>query len=715
MKTKEVYSGIDCFRVISALLVIAIHTSPLLSLNAVSDFVLTRVIARVAVPFFFMASGFFLIPQYLGKKELRSRKLVPFVKKVAVLYGIAILLYLPINIYAKYFESQHLISKLIKDLIFNGTFYHLWYLPAVILGAIITCLLLQVFKPRNVLVIAVLLYVIGLFGDSYYGIIENVPPLKSFYDGIFTVSEYTRNGLFFAPVFILLGGMVAKKQGSYNAKACSKGLMISFALLVTEGLILRSLKLQRHDSMYLALVPCMVFLFLILVKWKARDFKIPREFSLTVYIIHPLIIVFVRGIAKATGLKTMLIDNSMMHFLAVAAASFIGAMLISKLIQLIKKKGIDGKQDYIDRAWLEIKLDNLAHNAEAIMGTMQNGCELMAVVKANAYGHGDIEVAERLNYMGVRSFAVATIDEAIRLRKNGIKGDILILGYTMPKRAPELKKYDLSQTVVDYNHARQMNAFGKQISVHIKIDTGMHRLGEEFSNITEIENIFLLHNLKIKGIFTHLCAPDNIRGDEEFTRLQMRRFYTLIDQLKQRNVLIPKVHIQSSYGLLNYPEIQSDYARIGIALYGILSSIGHETKVRLSLKPVLSLKARVALVRGIEVNERVSYGRSFTAAENTLVAVLPIGYADGVPRSLSGGKGHVLINGCSAPIIGLVCMDQLMIDVTNVPNVKQGDIAVLIGRDGNEEITAEEVAASAETITNELLSRLGSRLERVFI
>lgn len=369
----------------------------------------------------------------------------------------------------------------------------------------------------------------------------------------------------------------------------------------------------------------------------------------------------------------------------------------------------------MDRAWAEIHLANLGHNVKVLCDMLPNGCELMAVVKANAYGHGDVEVARYLNRIGVSSFAVATIEEGIRLRTYGIKGSILILGYTDPQRVPELIRYRLSQTVADYKHAKQLNASKQQISVHIKIDTGMHRLGESCNNAAEIESIFQCHNLKVCGVYTHLCVADSTQEDDvAFTEEQLSRFHTLLEQLKQHQLALPQIHIQSSYGILNYPELQCSYARIGIALYGVLSSPGNKTKVQPELRPVLSLKSRVVLIRQIVAGECVGYGRAFIASRNTRIAVLSIGYADGVPRNLACGKGEVLIHGCRAPIIGRICMDQLVIDTTDIHDVKRGDIATLIGEDGSEIITAEEVAAASGTITNELLSRLGSRLERVY-
>lgn len=716
MRQKEEYVGIDYFRIIAALLVVAIHTSPLTSVDGTADFILTRVIARVAVPFFFMASGFFLLPGYMNVKDTEPGKLFKFLEKAAMLYGIAILLYLPINFYAGYFQMEFLLPNLIKDFVFDGTFYHLWYLPAAMMGATLTYLLLKKFKSGHVFRVALILYLIGLFGDSYYGIIEKVPFIKSFYDTIFLFSDYTRNGLFFAPIFFMLGGMVAKQRGHYRAKECLIGLLVSLVLMLTEGLCLHGFALQRHDSMYIMLLPCMFFLFQSLLFWRGQGNKSLRYISMIIYLIHPFMIALIRGFAKVTGLPKIYVDNSMLHYLAVAGCSSAAAILITMILQRKEKRKSAPNQTRMDRVWVEINLTNLRHNVKALCEALPDRCELMAVVKANAYGHGDVEIAANLNQIGVKAFAVATIDEGVHLRTHGIKGNILILGYTVPQRATEMVRYHLTQTVTDCDHAKQLNAFGKPIQVHIKIDTGMHRLGESCNNTAEIDKILQCKNLKVCGIFTHLCVADSTQTDDiEFTTNQIHSFYALLDRLQQFGHTLPKIHIQSSYGVLNYPELQCDYARIGIALYGALSSPDDKTRLQIDLQPVLALKARIALVRTIAAGESVSYGRQFIAQRDTCVAVLPIGYADGLPRNLSCGNGYVLIHGCRAPIIGRICMDQLMVDVIDIPDVRKNEIATLIGCDGSEKITAEQVAANAGTITNELLSRLGDRLERIFL
>ncbi len=366
-----------------------------------------------------------------------------------------------------------------------------------------------------------------------------------------------------------------------------------------------------------------------------------------------------------------------------------------------------------DRAWLELNLSNLRHNVAVLQAAFPDECKLMAVVKANAYGHGAGKIALYLNDLGIDAFAVATIDEAIDLRNQGLKADILILGYTDASRAEELFRYSLTQAVIDYQHAEELAAFNLPIKVQVKVDTGMNRLGQSYQDYDQIANIFSFEHLEVTGIFTHLSVADSLmEADVEFTRKQITRFYSLIEQLKERKIPIPATHIQSSYGILNYPELRCQYARIGIALYGVLSSSNTPTRLQLDLKPVLALKTKVALVKNAKPGEYVGYGRAYQVKKDTTIAIIPIGYADGLPRSLSEQQCDVLINGSRAPIIGRVCMDQHMVDVTDIPHVKRGDIVTLIGKDGTEEIRAEEVAGHADTITNELLSRLSERIER---
>ncbi|MCM1045979.1 MAG: serine racemase VanT catalytic subunit [Candidatus Gastranaerophilales bacterium] len=717
-KSRNAYTGIDYFRFVAALLVVAIHTSPLTTYSETGDFILTRIVARVAVPFFLMTSGFFLITEYARDGERLKR----YLKKTAMIYGLSIVLYLPLNLYSSgayqgnLSIGEYFLLDLLKDLFFDGTMYHLWYLPASMLGAAIAWFLVRRKGYRKALVITGLLYVAGLFGDSYYGLSERVPLLEILYGQLFTVSDYTRNGFFFTPLFFVLGGFI-KDRISLRSKMALRGNLIcfgvSFLCLLGEGMSLHTLGLQRHDSMYLFLPPCVYFLFVTLTFFRGNRKPLLRTSALFLYIMHPMVIVAVRGFAKVTHLREFLVENSLMHYLAVsvlsAGCSLLGAWLYAMWRQ---GKGTEALS-YTDtqRAWIEVDQGRLRHNIKELQNILPKDCRLMAVVKAEGYGHGMLEVAACANRMGVKDFAVATIEEGIALRRSGITGEILILGYTHPGRARELHRYDLTQTLVDYEYAVQLNRQGCRVKTHIKIDTGMHRLGLDSEDSEKVLSLFGKRYLQICGIYTHLCVADSQAGEDvAFTQRQIDRFYRLLHELEEAGAALPPVHIQSSYGLLNYPELQCDYVRVGIALYGCLSAPEHRTKLWPDLRPALSLKARVVLVREVKQGESVGYGRAFVAKQDSKIALISIGYGDGFPRNLSGGRGEALIGGKRAPIVGKICMDQMMADVTHLPDVRAGMTATLIGRDGEEEIAASDVAGRAESITNELLCRLGDRV-----
>lgn len=706
MTKNESYSGIDYFRFIAALLIVAIHTSPLSSFSETGNFIFTRIVSRVAVPFFFMTSGFFLISRYTCNAE----KLEAFIKKTTLIYGVAILLYIPINVYNGYFKMDNLLPNIIKDIVFDGTLYHLWYLPASIIGAAIAWYLVKKLNYPKALMVASVLYLIGLFGDSYYGITEKISCLNSLYTYIFQVTDYTRNGIFFAPIFFILGGFIADNRPQITFGKSFLGFAISLALMLGETMILHHFDLQRHDSMYVFLLPCMYFLFIVILHFKGKRLVSLRTASLIIYIIHPMMIVVIRLFSKLLHIQKLFVENSIVHYFAVCLTSVVFSVVLTTMWNKYKPKKAKHTAD-TDRAYLEIDLNNLEHNVKVLKRAMPQKCELMAVVKAEAYGHGLYEIATHLNKIGVKAFAVATIDEGIKLRQYGVLGEILILGYTAPARAKELRKYDLTQTLIDYKYALLLDKQGYDVMTHIKVDTGMHRLGFDAKDIEKISAVFSMKHIKVSGIYTHLCAADSVdEKDIFFTNVQIESFYNLLNQLKEKGITIPKIHIQSSYGLLNYPELKCDYVRVGVSLYGVLSSPNDRTKLHLDLRPVLSLKSRVILLREIKKGESVGYSRSFVANRDSLIALLPVGYADGYPRNLSCGKSYVLINGHQAPVVGKICMDQLAVDVTDIPNVKTGSIATLIGKDGKEEITAPMVAESAESITNELLSRMGHRL-----
>lgn len=367
------------------------------------------------------------------------------------------------------------------------------------------------------------------------------------------------------------------------------------------------------------------------------------------------------------------------------------------------------------RAWIDLNMDNLRKNIKFFRRIISDDCLLMPAVKANAYGHGVFPVVQVLREEGISNFCVASVSEGIELRNHGVQGEILILGYTAAELFTELEHYDLTQTVVDASYAEILARSGRKLKVHVGVDTGMHRLGEDWNHTGGIAGVWEHGNLSVTGVFSHLCASDGISSEETaFTREQIRRFDEIVRKLRHRGISGFQTHLQGSYGILNYPECNYSCVRPGIALYGVLSKEEDLTRIPFMAKPVLSLKTRVELVKELNAGERAGYGLAFTAGKQSRIAVLSIGYADGIPRELSG-KGYVLIHGEKAPIVGRICMDQMFVDITGLKcaeHVKMHDEAVLIGNSGEQTITAERFAAFTGTISNEVLSRLGERLER---
>ena len=375
-----------------------------------------------------------------------------------------------------------------------------------------------------------------------------------------------------------------------------------------------------------------------------------------------------------------------------------------------------GKEPAVDgRAWVEVDLDAIAHNARQLRAALPDGCEMMAVVKAQAYGHGAAAVSARLQSEGAAAFAVASLGEAIELREAGIGGEILVMGYTHPPDSKLLHDHRLTQLAVDAAYAKALDAQGHKLNVHIAVDTGMHRLGVEHTELAEIESIYSCGNLTVTGVASHFASSDSLENeDTEFTKTQTERFISVIAALESKGYDTGKRHIQASYGILNYPQLRYGYARAGIALYGVKSS-NAPVKTGLDLKPALAIRARIAEVRQIAAGESVSYGRTFITQKPLTLATVCIGYADGIPRHLSGNGGVCLIHGQKAPILGRICMDLLMADVSGAGPVSPGEAATLLGSDGGQTIRCEDVAEASGTITNDILCRLGPRLPRVYI
>ncbi|HJA65116.1 MAG TPA: hypothetical protein H9955_02275 [Candidatus Mediterraneibacter cottocaccae] len=328
MRRGKEYAGIDWFRLPAALMVIAIHTAPFSKISESLDFLLTYCLGRVAVPFFLMTTGYFVLAPAC------SGGLRRFLKKNVLLYLAVTLLYLPLTVYAGNLPES--LAGAVRDLMLDGTFYHLWYFPAAILGSVIVSVLLRVCSFRAAGVFAVCAYLVGLLGDSLYGAAQAVPVLRAFYGGIFSICSYTRNGIFYAPVFLMMGVMLrrSEKMRGPEKMADRRGeqrrntvlLMISSVLMMTEGYLSFHFGLQRHNSMYLFLLPVMYFLYRLLLSMKGNAPVWTRSCSMLVYVIHPAVIVALRGAAGAAGLETVLVENPLVLFLCVSVISFAAAM-----------------------------------------------------------------------------------------------------------------------------------------------------------------------------------------------------------------------------------------------------------------------------------------------------------------------------------------------------------------------------------------------------
>lgn len=371
------------------------------------------------------------------------------------------------------------------------------------------------------------------------------------------------------------------------------------------------------------------------------------------------------------------------------------------------------------RAFAEINLTNFKHNIDVISKMLYENCEIVGVVKANAYGHGSVEVASYFESIGIKHFAVACISEAIELREGNIKGEIIILGYTPVCQKNELIEYDLTQTLINNKYAKELSELPGTVKCHIAINTGMNRIGENRENLDIIKSIYNIKNIHITGIFSHLCRADSIAEEDVlFTRKQIEDFDYIIDELKMEKLNLGKVHLQNSYGITSYREIHRDLARPGIILYGVpcdpYDNILSELPEDEQFKPTMSLRCKVAMVKNVGIGENIGYGNNFTTSSPMKIATITIGYADGFSRFVSKKDFKVLINGKYGRIIGNVCMDQTMVDVTNIDDVKEGDIVTLFGQDGQYYLPINQLSKLSGTITNETLSCIGSRVKRVY-
>ncbi|MCF0146673.1 MAG: alanine racemase [Eubacterium sp.] len=369
------------------------------------------------------------------------------------------------------------------------------------------------------------------------------------------------------------------------------------------------------------------------------------------------------------------------------------------------------------RSYAEVSLDAICHNLDEVKKLLTPDVKIMAVVKANAYGHGAVPVAKALESRA-DFFAVAMLEEAVELREAGITHPILILGYTSPSQYREMLAYDVRPCIYDYKTAEALGKTALEAGCtarpHIAVDTGMNRIGFQVTeeDADQIAAINALPGIEIEGLFTHLSCAD--MTEKTHACGQFHKYAEMVSMLEKRGVQIPVRHICNSAGTMEFDGNRYEMVRAGIVMYGLYPS-EEVDKSRLDLIPALSWKTHVIHVKEIGPGEGVSYGATYvTEKEKTRVATISIGYADGYPRALSN-KGRVLIRGKSAPIIGRVCMDQIMVDASGIPDVRVEDTVTLIGHDGSEHISIEEVADPAGRFNYEMACTITSRVPRVYV
>ncbi len=371
--------------------------------------------------------------------------------------------------------------------------------------------------------------------------------------------------------------------------------------------------------------------------------------------------------------------------------------------------GMTMKKPNIRRSWVEVNLDILAENLRIYRQSMQGDHPIMAVVKANAYGHGDLAVAGRLQSEGVRDFAVSNLAEAIRLRQGGIAGQILILGYTPVELAKDLLEYDITQAILDEDYAAALAATGVKTKAQFAIDTGMNRIGLDALEPGDCERTIRKYSgaFALTGLFTHLCVADTDDTDcRVFTALQQALVRAGAERVGDLH--LPFVHCLNSAGGLWHGQADG-LVRLGIILYGLKPDYANDLPA--GIRPALEWKTVVSMVKTVHPGETVGYGRTYRADADRVIATLPTGYADGYNRLLSN-CGQVLINGQSAPIIGRVCMDQMMVDVTGIDGVRPGDEVTLLNHDT---YTADDMAETIGTIGYEIVCDISARVERVYL
>ena len=372
--------------------------------------------------------------------------------------------------------------------------------------------------------------------------------------------------------------------------------------------------------------------------------------------------------------------------------------------------------DHYYRVEARVDLNAIRHNLKQVRNKLHKGTKLMVIIKADAYGHGAVPIAKALDEEWIDAYGVAIIEEAIELRAAGITKPILILGYTPKEQYSLVVAYDVTQTVFQYEMAEALSAEavrqGRPAKIHIKIDTGMSRIGYPDSpeSVKEIKLISQLDGIQIEGLFTHFARADET--DKSSTERQLQRFLDFTDILEREGISIPIKHASNSAGAIDHKRAELNMIRCGIATYGIYPS-EEVSRTEVQLIPAMELITHVIYVKEVEAGVGISYGATYVTGRKTKVATIPVGYADGYSRNLSN-TGKVIIHGQYAPIIGRICMDQFMVDVTDIDGVKQGDFVTLLGREGNSYISVEELAAWSHSFPYELVCNVGKRIPRVY-
>ncbi len=369
------------------------------------------------------------------------------------------------------------------------------------------------------------------------------------------------------------------------------------------------------------------------------------------------------------------------------------------------------KSNILKRSWVEVSISTLLRNIHIYSGSIQNKSSIMAVVKADAYGHGAVNIGREIQKLGINNYAVSNVLEAVELREAGIEGQILILGYTPRENLDMVINYDITQALLSVEYTNDVIATGKNIKCQYAIDTGMNRIGLNADDIVVTEKAVRLaaEKLNLTGIFTHLCVADN-PSENKFTKLQQKKFEAVVESVA--DLQLPYIHSLNSAGGLWYHDGYSNLNRLGIVMYGLKPD--YLNFLPEGIEPVMEWKSIITMIKEVYHGETIGYGRSYEVQKKMRLATISTGYADGYNRGLSN-KGYVLLYGKKAPIVGRICMDQFMVDVTDIPEAKMYDEVVLIGKSGDEVFTADDMAQMLGTIGYEIVCGISKRVPRLYI